>query len=109
MANTENTKVVENTEEVKDTVLELRKPIEINGELTKEIPYDLESLTGNDVSDAIKMLASRGIMVTLTETDSNYHAAIFAISAGLDFSDIQNLGAKDYQKACNTVRDFFLE
>lgn len=112
MANTENTMVnTENTNvvEIEGTVLKLKKPVEINGELTKEIPYDLESLTGNDISDAIKMLASRGIMVTLTETDSNYHAAIFAISTGLDFSDIQNLSAKDYQKACNIVRDFFLE
>lgn len=87
----------------------LKKPVEINGEMTSEIPYDLESLTGNDISEAIKMLAKYGIVVVMTETDQNYHAAIFAISAGLDFADIQKLSAKDYNKACNIVRDFFLE
>lgn len=87
----------------------LRKPTEINGEMAEEISYDLEALTGEDIAAAIKMLAKNNIVVTLSETDSNYHAAIFAIAAGLDYTDVKKLGAKDYSKACNMVRDFFLE
>lgn len=108
MSNIENTitaEAVENTEKV----LVLRKPVEINGKMTSEIRYDLESLTGNDISDAIKMLAKHEIVVVMTETDQNYHSAIFAIASGLDFADVKRLSAKDYNKACNIVRDFFLE
>lgn len=110
MSNIENKITEEAVEtEVTENVLVLKKPVEINGEMTKEIPYDLESLTGNDISDAIKMLAKHNIVVVMTETDQNYHSAIFAIASGLDFADIKNLSAKDYNKACNLVRDFFLE
>ena len=113
MANTvKNTEIEiknEVAEEVTESVLVLKKAVEINGEVTNEIEYDLDSLTGNDIADAIKMLAKNNIIVTLAETDSNYHAAIFAIASGLDLADIKRLSAKDYTKACNTVRDFFLE
>lgn len=110
MSNIEKNVTEETVEtEVAENILVLRKPVEINGELTKEIPYDLDSLTGNDISDAIKMLAKHNIAVIMTETDQNYHSAIFAIASGLDFADIKNLSAKDYNKACNIVRDFFLE
>ena len=54
------------------------------------------------------MLAKNNITVLITETDTNYHAAVFAVAAGLDLADIQRLGAKDYTKLCSTVRDFFL-
>lgn len=87
----------------------LKKEAEINGEMVKEIEYDLESLTGNDIAEAIKMLAKYNIVVLVTETDTNYHAAIFAVASGLDFADVQRLSAKDYSNACRLVRDFFLE
>lgn len=95
--------------EFESKTLVLKKPVEINGELTKEIHYDLESLTGNDISDAIKMLAKQNIVVVMSETDQNFHSAIFAIASGLDFADVKNLSAKDFNKACNLVRNFFLE
>lgn len=97
------------TKAVAENVLVLKKPVEINGELVKEIQYDLDSLTGNDVSDAIKMLAKHNTVVVMTETDQNYHAAIFAIASDLDYADVKRLCIKDYNKACNIVRDFFLE
>ena len=113
MENTEKKITAEVTEEVKaevlDNTLVLKKPIEIDGEMVKEIKYDLDSLTGNDVSDAIKMLAKHNTVVVMTETDQNYHAAIFAIASDLDYLDIKRLSIKDYNKACNIVRDFFLE
>lgn len=109
MEQLENKVQEEINEEVKENVLKLKKPTEVNGETVSEIPYDLESLTGDDLANAIKMLAKHNIVVQVTEIDTNYHAAIFAIASGLDYVDIKRLGAKDYMKACNTVRDFFLE
>lgn len=91
------------------SVITLKKPVEINGEEVKEITYDLEGLTGNDVALAIKDLAKNNLIVTMAETDQNYHAALFAVSAGLSYADVKLLGLKDYIKVCNIVRDFFLE
>lgn len=90
-------------------IYKLSKPTMINGEEMTEISYDIEGLTGNDVAQAIKDLAKQNIIVTLTETDQNYHAALFAIASGLDYMDIRNLPLKDFMKVCNIVRDFFLE
>lgn len=90
-------------------IYKLSKPTMINGEEMTEISYDIEGLTGNDVAQAIKDLAKQSIVVTLTETDQNYHAALFAIASGLDYMDIRNLPLKDFMKVCNIVRDFFLE
>lgn len=109
MSNIENTIKEEATAEVKENTLVLKKPVEINGEMTKEIPYDLDALTGQDIADTIKMLARNSVVVVMTETDQNYHAGIFATASGLDYSDMLKLNAKDYNKACNIVRDFFLE
>ena len=90
-------------------ILELKTAVEINGEEVNKIEYVLESLTGKDTAQAIKDLAKHKIVVTMTELDQNYHAAVFAIAAGVSFEDIQQLSVKDYVKACNAVRDFFLE
>ena len=89
-------------------VLKLKKETEINGELVSEIKYDLESLTGEDLANAINVLTKHNIFVAVTETDTNYHASVFAIASGLDYTDIKKLGAKDYMKVCSLVRDFFL-
>lgn len=85
------------------------KPVEIDGELREKINYDLDSITGADVARAIKELAKNNIIVTIAETDQNYHAAIFAIASGIAYEDVKRFGLKDYIKVCNIVRDFFLE
>lgn len=89
--------------------LELKKEVEINGEKVTKIEYDLEDLTGADIQNAVRELGKKGIVVTVNETDQNYHAMLFAIASDLAYEDLQRLGAKDYAKACNAVRDFFLE
>lgn len=86
-----------------------KKPVKIDGEERETINYDLESITGEDVTRAIKELAKNGIVVTIAETDQNYHAAIFAIASGLAYEDVKRFGLKDYVAVCALVRDFFLE
>ena len=88
--------------------LKLKKPIMIDGEERTEIEYDLEALTGEDIQQATKELNKAGVMVTTIELDSNYHAALFAKSAGLMYQDMNRLSARDYAKATTLVRDFFL-
>ena len=90
-------------------LLKLKKPVKINGEEMNQLEYDLESLTGADIQMAIKELGKKGIPVSTTELDPNYHAALFAVSAGISFDDMALLGAKDYNRAVLLSRDFFLE
>lgn len=91
------------------SVYKLRKPVEIDGELKNEIEYDLDELNGDDIALAIKELAKNNIMVGIAEMDQNYHASVFAISAGIAYEDVKRFSAKDYVKVCGLVRDFFLE
>ena len=105
VATDEATEVVEQV----GSVLELRKPILIDGEMTDKIPYNLENLTGYDIQHANKELSKRGMQVMVSELDQNYHAMLFAIASGLSFEDVSRLNLKDYNKMCSVVRDFFLE
>ena len=89
-------------------VLKLRKPIMVDGVEKTELEYDLDSLSGDDVKQAVNDLQNAGIMPTIVELDINYHAAIFAKATGLDFVDMSRLSARDYTKATALVRDFFL-
>lgn len=91
------------------SIYKFKKPVEIDGEIRTEIEYDLDSITGAEVALAIKELAKNNIIVTLAETDQNYHAALFAISAGIAYEDVKRFGLKDYIKVCSLVRDFFLD
>ena len=90
-------------------ILKLKKPFELDGEQVTEIEYDLESLTGNHIEQAIAQLGKKGIVVTLVETDQRYHAMLFSIAAGIAYEDVTRLSAKDFAKATTAVRDFFLE
>ena len=105
----ENTAVATpEVEVVEGKEYKLVKPIMIDDKMTSVLKYDLEELTGDDVSFAIKELGKRGMVVTMNETDQNYHAMLFSIAAGISFEDVKRLKIKDFNKVCNIVRDFFL-
>ncbi len=89
-------------------IFKLSKPVTINGAEKSEIEYDLESLTGADVQQALKELANKSYMPGSTEVDPLYHAAIFAQAAGLSLDDVSLLKAKDFNKITQIVRNFFL-
>lgn len=86
----------------------LTRPATVNGELVKEIEYDLDGLTGADISAAVRSLKATGVQVGTLELDPDYHAALFAQAAGISLEEVKALPAKDYTKASTTVRDFFL-
>lgn len=89
-----------------DNSLKLYKPVMIDDEEKKEIPYDLDSLTASSVINAVKKLGKSGHVVTVQETDLMLHAALFADAAGIDYIDVQRFHAKDFSKAGRLVRDF---
>ena len=89
-------------------IYKLLKPIKIDGEEKTELEYDFDNLTGEDLQNATKDLTRNGMTVSVTELDTNYHAAIFAKSADIAFEDMKRLSARDYTKCTSLVRDFFL-
>ena len=88
--------------------LELSKPILIDGEMKKIIPYDLEKLTGTDLDAALQEVKRNGITVGAIELDPSYHMAVFAQAAGISYEDMKRMGAKDCKKAIVAVRGFFI-
>lgn len=87
--------------------LELTKKIEVDGEEISSIEYDFDSLTGKDIKKSTTDLAKRGHGVTMPEFDTYLHAEVFAYASGLDYTDLERLGAKDYIRMLSLVRDFF--
>ncbi len=86
--------------------LNLSKEVQINGKPTKEISYNLDSLTSDSLELALKQCAKNQHNVVIVETDSILHQTLFAISAGLSYNDLKVLSLKDAIKAGSLVRDF---
>lgn len=92
--------------------LVLSKPIKINGEEYKELPYDLENFTARDKMEAGKKYRNDGGMISVQELDSDYHVYLFAqavakVDKKVDITDILRISGKDATKAGNIVRSFF--
>lgn len=89
--------------------LNLTKPIMIDGEETKYIDYDTDKLTGASIEKAIQELKRRQIVIITPELDTTFHAQLFSIASGLDYTDMQRFSMQDYIKATGIIRDFFME
>ena len=89
--------------------LKLTKPIMVDGTEKKELTYNLDDLTGEDIQRVTSELMKKGVPVSTIELDPVFHAALFACSAGLAIEDLNRFSAKDYTAASKVVRDFFLE
>ncbi len=94
--------------------LKLRKPLEVNGETVRELPYDFEQMTVGNKLMATRNMASAGYsMSNAEELDPVYHLFLFAkaveVATGEAIStpDILRMSAKDGQAAGALARDFF--
>lgn len=94
--------------------LPLRNPIKINGEEVKEVSYDFESLTPDDMGAAEKrMLQKQQISVQMEEFNYTWHSYLFAAAAVKanpqnDISDYIRLTGTDAMKARKLGRNFIL-
>lgn len=92
--------------------LKLRKPLLVNGENVFEIPYDLEALTVEDITEADRYrYEEKGMPALYPTVDRATQLEIFAravekTTQDIGREDIQRLGAKDGLKAMNLARDF---
>lgn len=93
-------------------VLKLSKPIMINGEEVKELPYDFENMTAKDKIEAGKEMKAAGVPMSVAEIDSDYHFYLFAkavnkANPSITIQDVMRLSAKDADKAAALARNFF--
>ena len=96
----------------KKNILILRKPIMINGEEVKELPYNFEDMTARDKLDVGKRMKMDGNTPSVEEIDNDYHFYLFAgavakANPDIDISDLMRLSARDAQKGSGLARNFF--
>lgn len=90
----------------------LSKPIAINGEEVKELPYDFENMTARDKLNAGKAMKADGISSNIEEVDTDYHLYLFAQAVakadpGIAHTDVLRMSARDAHRAAALARDFF--
>lgn len=88
--------------------MKLKKPVMIDGEEKKEIVFDLDNLTGQQLEAAVRDVGRAGIQVGAIELDPCYHMAVFAQAAGISYEDVKRMSAKDCKNAITLVRAFFI-
>jgi hypothetical protein len=113
----ENIKIVKGPEvvdyEPSVEALKLRYPLLVNGENIRELNYNLEDLTSEDMDKAAKFVKQTGDFASVIELDPNYHISIFRIAVTkqhpeITMLDLKRLKAKDHFEACKVVRNFFM-
>jgi len=92
--------------------LKLSKPIKIDGNDVNELVYNFDDMTARDKLNASKNMKNDANMVTVEETDPDYHFYLFAEAAkkanpAIDISDVLRISAKDAQRAASLARSFF--
>lgn len=97
-------------------VLKLSSPIKVNGEIIKELEYDVQKLTVADIMAAgrnkSKALGNMDVSQKVAELDTELHffvgmQAIIKQKPSIDVSDLNNLSGSDAYKLMQIGRSFF--
>ena len=91
-------------------IIKLSKPHNFEGAEYTEIDMDLDSLTGNDIEEAQRLvtLEKKGGSV-MPEFNKAYCAQIAAQSSKQPVELIRSLPVRDYNKVTSEVQDFLLD
>lgn len=87
----------------------LSKPLEYEGKRYEELPYNLKSLTGEDLLTAEAEMTAAGAVVPIADLSKAYTAAVFARAAKIDYAMMRKLSAKDFTRATTIVMGFLNE
>lgn len=97
-----------------ENVLVLKKPLMVDGEEMKELPYDFEGMTAGNVLSVTRSMAAAGFSrTTVQEYDSDYHFFLFAKAVEIatkekvSTPDVMRLSAADAVRGGALARDFF--
>lgn len=95
-------------------VLKLKNPIKINNEEVKEVNYDFNALTLQDMVDAEKHLTAEGcVAITTEEFNMSWHSILFCYTAakinkGTSPHDFMRLKGRDALRAREIAKNFLL-
>ena len=95
-------------------ILKLTKPILLDGQEVRELPYDFDALTAADIHETSRYLKSNGVAVPLSPAvDVDFQLGLFAravAAAGTEFyfADALRLHALDAMTAATLTQIFFL-
>lgn len=88
------------TEEL-ENIIELKRPIEFEGERYEKITLDFEFLTGEDIEKAEMLFyaeSPQNSVIMVKEMAKGFAAIVAATAAGVHPSVIRKLSAADYTK-----------
>jgi len=87
-----------------------KKPFEYDGNSYKELHFDFDSLTGQDISDIDDELERRGINVAVRELNGRYHVAFAtrACQEKIGADAFMYMRASDFMKISRKVKTFLL-
>jgi len=90
----------------------LKKPISINNEEVKELPYDFDALTAKDKLEAGKKFKTAGFTGSLQELDPDYHLFIFIqavmkADSSISEHDVMRISMQDAVAVSSLVRNYF--
>lgn len=89
--------------------IELKKPIEHEGQTVNEIELDLDGLTGEDLIQAeSEHSMMTGGVTSVPELSKSYLMHVAARAAGLPVETIRGLGARDVTQVTMEVQNFLL-
>ena len=95
-------------------ILKLTKPILLDGQEVRELPYDFDALTAADIHETSRYLKANGVAVPLSPAvDVDFQLGLFAravAAAGTEFyfADALRLHALDAMTAATLTQIFFL-
>ena len=95
-------------------ILKLTKPIPLDGQEVRELPYDFDALTAADIHETSRYLKANGVAVPLSPAvDVDFQLGLFARAVGaaeqdFHFADALRLSALDAMTAATLTQIFFL-
>lgn len=87
---------------------EFKKPYEFEDVTYTEIEYDLESLTGRDISDAKRQYVAAGNFSPLPTTDADFCVYILAKVMRKPIEFFTEMPARDYCAITQQVSNFLM-
>ncbi len=86
----------------------LSRPVEYDGRTVRELPWDLEELTGEDIETAEREYMLMGGMPGSLSTSPTFHMYIIACVAKEPVELIKKISARDLMPLTIDVQGFFL-
>lgn len=88
--------------------IKLKKAIKINGEETKTVELNFDTITGNDLIEAERTLRTLGDTSPSAYLSMKYHAIIVAKLLGIPYDDVLEMNATDFKNVTVAVAGFLL-